>query len=97
MRGESLEIMAPWWRGFKGSMTKVDDQRWRATGLVHKLDSTTVEITELPLNRWTQTFKKELEAMIGEKGEGGVKVNCLTAVSSVLIPVLRIIKNITTA
>ncbi len=42
-------------------------------GVVKKLSDTTVEITELPIHKWTQTYKAELEAMIaGEKDKEGV-------------------------
>ena len=40
----------------------------------NKIDDTTVEITELPIHKWTQNYKLELEAMMGEKGDGPVKV-----------------------
>jgi DNA topoisomerase-2 len=46
------------------------------TGIARKVNDTTVEITELPIHKWTQTYKAELEAMIGEKGDGAVKVMC---------------------
>jgi hypothetical protein len=42
--------------------------------VVAKLSDTTVEITELPIHKWTQTYKAELEVMIGDKGDGTVKV-----------------------
>ena len=48
--------------------------RWTASGTARKIDDTTVEITELPVRKWTQDFKKQLEQMIEEKNGGGVKV-----------------------
>ena len=44
------------------------------TGIASKLNDTTVEITELPIHKGIQTYKAKLEAMIGEKGDGAVKV-----------------------
>jgi DNA topoisomerase II len=75
MASEEQEPMLPWWRGFKGTIKKVGDHKYDVTGIVKKIDDTTVEITELPIHRWTQGYKVELEAMIGEKGDGPVKVS----------------------
>jgi DNA topoisomerase II len=74
MAGEEQEAMLPWWRGFKGTIKKTGEHKYDVTGIAHKVNDTTVEIVELPIHKWTQTYKAELEAMIGEKGEGVVKV-----------------------
>ena len=74
------EPMLPWWRGFTGMVKKTGDNKYDVIGKVTKLDDTTVEITELPIHRWTQNFKAELEAMVGDKGDGAVKVcPCIVA------------------
>lgn len=70
--------MLPWWRGFSGTIKKVGDNKYDVLGTVKKIDDTTVEITELPIHKWTQSFKAELEAMCGEKGEGPIKVSLLS-------------------
>ncbi|CCM06356.1 uncharacterized protein FIBRA_08613 [Fibroporia radiculosa] len=73
MAGEEQLPMLPWWRGFKGTIKKTSDYRYDVSGIVTKLDDTTFEITELPIHKWTQNYKVELEAMCGEKGDGPVK------------------------
>ncbi|KZT08970.1 type II DNA topoisomerase [Laetiporus sulphureus 93-53] len=73
MAGEEQVPMLPWWRGFKGTIKKVGDHKYDVMGTVNKKDDTTVEITELPIHKWTQTYKVELEAMCGEKGDGVIK------------------------
>ncbi|EJD04491.1 DNA topoisomerase II [Fomitiporia mediterranea MF3/22] len=73
MKGEELVPMNPWWRGFNGTIKKTGDNKFEVTGVVKKLNDTTVEITELPIHKWTQAFKAELESMCGEKGDGAVK------------------------
>jgi hypothetical protein len=78
MAGEEQEPMLPWWRGFKGTIKKTGEHKYDVTGIASKLNDSTIEITELPIHRWTQTYKAELEAMIGEKGEGAVKVRCIS-------------------
>lgn len=65
----------PWWRGFRGEIKRTGDNKFEITGVARKVNDTTVEITELPIHKWTQTFKTELEAMCGEKGDGVVKVS----------------------
>ncbi|KZT24682.1 type II DNA topoisomerase [Neolentinus lepideus HHB14362 ss-1] len=73
MDGQEQEPMLPWWRGFKGTIKKVGDHKYDVCGVVRKINDTTVEITELPIHKWTSVYKAELEAMIGEKGDGPVK------------------------
>ncbi|KAN0138695.1 type II DNA topoisomerase [Lactarius tabidus] len=73
MAGEEQEVMLPWWRGFKGTIKKTGEHKYDVTGIARKVNDTTVEIVELPIHKWTQTYKAELEAMIGEKGDGVVK------------------------
>jgi hypothetical protein len=77
MAGEEQESMLPWWRGFKGTIKKTGEHKYDVTGIANKVNDTTVEIVELPIHKWTQTYKSELEAMIGEKGEGVIKVCAL--------------------
>jgi DNA topoisomerase-2 len=74
MKGEDLVPMVPWWRGFRGEIKKVGDHKYDVTGIAKKVDETTIEVTELPIHKWTSSFKGELENMIGEKGDGVVKV-----------------------
>jgi DNA gyrase/topoisomerase IV subunit A len=97
MAGEEMVSMLPWWRGFKGTIKKVGDHKYDVTGVVRKINDTTVEITELPIHKWTQTYKAELEAMIGEKGEGVLKVNRHLGVSCTFTKawVYRITRNTT--
>ncbi|KAI6022572.1 type II DNA topoisomerase [Pisolithus marmoratus] len=73
MAGEEMIPMLPWWKGFKGAIRKVGDHKYDVTGIARKINDTTVEITELPIHKWTQGYKAELEAMIGEKGDGVIK------------------------
>ena len=68
MNNEELQPMTPWWRGFKGEIKPTAKHKYDVFGVVRKLNDTTVEITELPIHKWTQNYKGELEAMItGDK------------------------------
>lgn len=82
MEGQEQVPMLPWWRGFKGQVKKVAEHKYDVTGIVNKIDDTTVEITELPIHKWTQSYKVELEAMIGEKNDGPVKVSVSARLTS---------------
>jgi hypothetical protein len=97
MNNEELVSMLPWWRGFKGEIKKVTDHKFDVTGVVRKVNDTTIEITELPIHKWTQSFKAELEVMMGEKGEGVVKASLSSSNQLVsLTRLYRTTKNITT-
>lgn len=68
MEGEEMVPMTPWWRGFKGEIKPNGKSRYDVTGVVRKVNETTVEILELPIGKWTQNYKSELAAMIaGDK------------------------------
>ncbi|KAL7421894.1 DNA topoisomerase 2 [Cryptotrichosporon argae] len=63
MNGEEPVRMNPWFRGFKGAIERVEQDKYKVSGLIHQLDDTTLEVTELPVRRWTQDFKEMLEEM----------------------------------
>mmetsp|Transcript_21056 Transcript_21056/g.48766 ORF Transcript_21056/g.48766 Transcript_21056/m.48766 type:complete len:1366 (-) Transcript_21056:196-4293(-) len=77
LRGEKMEEMSPWYKGFTGSVVASDsgDQRFDVIGNWEKKSDTTLEITELPIKTWTQNYKETLEEMLpkdgGKKGEEG--------------------------
>lgn len=71
--------MHPWWRGFTGEVLNTAKNKYEIKGTVTKVDDTTVEITELPIYKWTSQFKVELDAMM-EKGDI-IKVRWLALVA----------------
>jgi DNA topoisomerase-2 len=54
----------PWWAGFKGHITRVDQQKWVTHG-VYEIDEEKqqIHITELPVGLWTKHYKEDLDAM----------------------------------
>ncbi|XP_042363967.1 DNA topoisomerase 2-alpha isoform X2 [Plectropomus leopardus] len=57
--------MIPSYKGFKGTIEQVMDNQYINSGEVAIIDSTTVEISELPVKNWTQTYKENvLEPML---------------------------------
>ncbi len=61
--------MTPWFRGFKGTVTKTEDaeQCWVAEGVWKKDSSRCITITELPPGGWTQDFKEHLDSLVEKK------------------------------
>ncbi len=50
--------------GFEGTTVQETATKYRMSGTIRKTDSTTVEITELPIKTWTQTYKELLESWV---------------------------------
>lgn len=62
---------------FQGEVKKIGDHKYEAYGRAERIDAKTIEISELPIHKWTQDFKGELEALCGEKGDGPLKVSLI--------------------
>jgi DNA topoisomerase-2 len=70
LRGKKMEDILPWYKGFSGSISAIqgEEGRFEVCGVVTKKDDKTVEITEIPIRKWTQDYKEFLEGMMpGEK------------------------------
>ena len=55
--------MKPFFKGFRGAITKTKEHTWVMTGLFEK-EGTQLHITELPPGKWTQDFKEHLESLV---------------------------------
>ncbi|ORY48818.1 DNA topoisomerase, partial [Leucosporidium creatinivorum] len=64
MAGEEMEPMHPWYRGFRGTIEKADKDGYKVGGLIERIDDSTIEITELPVRTWTQSYKEQLESWV---------------------------------
>ncbi|KAJ3321673.1 DNA topoisomerase 2 [Boothiomyces sp. JEL0866] len=64
MNNEEMEPMHPWYRGFDGSLVQEGTNKYRVSGIITKTGPTTVEISELPIRSWTQTYKETLEGWV---------------------------------
>uniref|UniRef100_A0AAY4DLC9 DNA topoisomerase 2 n=1 Tax=Denticeps clupeoides TaxID=299321 RepID=A0AAY4DLC9_9TELE len=68
LHGEEPQTMVgglPSYKGFKGTIEQVVTNQYMNSGEVSILDSTTIEISELPIKTWTQTYKENvLEVML---------------------------------
>uniref|UniRef100_A0A669D4Y0 DNA topoisomerase 2 n=1 Tax=Oreochromis niloticus TaxID=8128 RepID=A0A669D4Y0_ORENI len=63
--GEEPMPMLPNYKDFRGTIEQVMDNQYLNSGEISILDSTTIEISELPVKTWTQTYKENvLEPML---------------------------------
>lgn len=63
--------------GGQGTIEKADKEGYKCSGLIQRVDDSTVEITELPIRTWTQSYKEMLESWVAgtEKQPAWVKVS----------------------
>lgn len=71
MNNEELEEMHPWFKGWGGTIEKIESQRYRMYGKIEQTGPTTLEITELPAKTWTCTIKEYL--LLGLSGNEKTK------------------------
>uniref|UniRef100_A0A8C6S7L5 DNA topoisomerase 2 n=1 Tax=Neogobius melanostomus TaxID=47308 RepID=A0A8C6S7L5_9GOBI len=65
LNGEEPQHMLPSYKGFRGTIDQVMDNSFLNSGEVSIIDSETIEISELPVKTWTQTYKENvLEPML---------------------------------
>lgn len=65
MDGEEPLPMLPSYKNFKGTIEELVPNQYVISGEVAILNSTTIEISELPVRTWTQTYKEQvLEPML---------------------------------
>lgn len=67
--GQEPQRMIPWYKGFKGKIIWSESRRsYESVGCYRVKDTTTVEITELPIGTWTEDYKTFLDQLV-EKSE----------------------------
>ncbi|KFD55492.1 hypothetical protein M513_03544 [Trichuris suis] len=65
MNDEEPHPMKPWYKNFRGVIEQVSPERFVCFGNVAQISPNTIEITELPIGIWTQTYKESvLEPML---------------------------------
>lgn len=68
MDGEEPLPMVPWYRGFSGIIEQGQGTNFVTRGRYSKHSEDTLEITELPVGRWTNDYKEFLEGLLPESG-----------------------------
>jgi DNA topoisomerase-2 len=54
----------PYYEGFKGSVSKLTDQKYLIKGLYEKIGEDKIRITELPVGKWTMPYTTFLESLM---------------------------------
>jgi DNA topoisomerase-2 len=71
--------MNPWFGGFKGTVTKDEDEgTWTARGVCQNTGLGKYHVRELPPGRWTQDFKEHLDTLVDKGTITGYKNNSTT-------------------
>jgi len=63
----------PYYEGFKGSITKIEEDKFLFKGCYEIINYDTIKITELPIGTWTSDYKAYLETLIEDKTKAGKK------------------------
>lgn len=58
--GEGLTSIKPWYKGFTGNIIQTGKNKYSILGTLYLLKDNKVEISELPIRTWTQTYKEEI-------------------------------------
>merc|ERR1712187_267606 len=72
-----LDKMMPWYQGFKGLILESkEENKCEVIGLAELKDGGKVEITELPVKKWTQDYREFLEELLpkGQSKRDSVKL-----------------------
>jgi len=64
---ETISDLVPWYKGFIGSIEKVNENTYNSIGKYKIINETTVHITELPIGIWTQDYIEFLSEMIEQQ------------------------------
>jgi DNA topoisomerase-2 len=65
IKNKSFKEMDPWWQGFEGIVSKIDDFNYEIYG-TWSVDDNKLTITELPVWEWTTNYKAFLEKLLDD-------------------------------
>ncbi|KAL8625295.1 hypothetical protein ACOMHN_030053 [Nucella lapillus] len=60
LQGQEPLPMVPSFKNFRGTIEELGENRFICSGEILVIDDSTVEITELPVRTWSQTYKEEV-------------------------------------
>jgi DNA topoisomerase-2 len=63
MKGQNPKKLMPWYKGFQGEICEGKEKSYIVTGNYEIKDDITIEITELPIGKWTRDYKNFLEEL----------------------------------
>ena len=63
MDNKEVKSMKPWYKNFKGCVSKMDDFTYEVIGDYTIIDDNRIIINELPIGTWTTMYKEYLESI----------------------------------
>ena len=70
MTSDAQKELTPYYRGFKGTIIKIEKQKYLIKGCYKKIAENKIQIMELPIGTWTDDYKRFIEGLIdGTKGK----------------------------
>ncbi|MBD23824.1 MAG: hypothetical protein CMG46_02300 [Candidatus Marinimicrobia bacterium] len=67
LNGEIYKPLKPWYYGFKGTIHKIDSNSYISKGIYNIIGNTIIQITELPIGKWTNDYKQFLDSIVYDK------------------------------
>jgi len=71
----------PYYEGFKGTIRKVEDNKYLVKGKYEKVGTDKIRISELPIGTWTMSYTSFLEGLMDGSTKKGVRFQRLFAIS----------------
>ena len=75
LNSQEYEEIKPWYGGFKGSIVKIDEYNYMSKGVYEIINPTSIRITELPIGKWTDDYKKFLDTLLPQEKKKRSKEN----------------------
>lgn len=71
---EYSEEFVPYYEGFKGTISKVEDKKYLVKGKYEKIGTDKIRITELPIGTWTMPYTSFMEGLMDGSNKNGKKI-----------------------
>lgn len=75
LQGQTGIDLVPYYEGFRGTVERIESDKYLIKGKYERTGADTIEITELPVGKWTMAYTKMLEEMMdGTVDKSGKKI-----------------------
>ena len=64
MDGKEFKELVPWYRGFKGTIKKLNEKSYESCGVFKIVSGNKIHIKEIPVGMWTQNYRDHLEYLL---------------------------------
>ncbi len=65
-KGEEPKFMYPWYKGFTGTVIKLNNFTFQTSGVFEFIDHNNILIKELPIGVWTDNYKLFLDTLVAD-------------------------------